>query len=145
MSERWLRLATALLAVAGLGIAGYLTYVHYSGAAIACSTGGCEKVQSSEYADVAGIPVAVLGLAGYTLLLLTAFVPGELGSLAAAGLALGGFAFAVYLIYVQVALINALCHWCLANDAVIALLLAVSALRIVVVGRASRVSLESAG
>lgn len=141
MSERGLRLATAGLALVGLGIAAYLTYVHYSGAAIACSTGGCEKVQTSSYAELAGIPVAVIGLVGYVLILLTAFLAGELGAVAAVGLTLGGFAFAVYLIYVQVALIEAFCIWCLASDGVLALLVLVSLLRLrAVTGRAQAAS-----
>lgn len=135
MGERGLRLATAGLALVGMGIAAYLTYVHYSGAAIACSTGGCEKVQTSSYAELAGIPVAVIGLVGYFLILLTVPVAGELGAVAAAGLALGGFAFAVYLIYVQVALIEAFCIWCLASDGVLALLVLVSLLRLRAVAR----------
>ena len=139
MSERGLRLATAVLALVGLGIAAYLTYVHYSGAAIACSTGGCEKVQTSSYAELAGIPVAVIGLAGYALILLTAFVAGELGAVAAVALTLGGVAFAVYLIYVQVALIEAFCIWCLASDAVLAVLVVASLLRLRIVARTARV------
>lgn len=135
MSERGLRLATAGLALVGLGIAAYLTYVHYSGAAIACSTGGCEKVQTSSYAELAGIPVAVIGLVGYFLILLTVLVAGEVGAVAAVGLTLGGFAFAVYLIYVQVALIEAFCIWCLASDGVLALLVLVSLLRLRTVTR----------
>jgi uncharacterized membrane protein len=138
VSERGLRLATALLALAGMGIAAYLTYVHYSGAAIACSTGGCEKVQTSSYAELAGIPVAVIGLVGYFLILLTAFVVGEVGAVAAVGLTLGGFAFAVYLIYVQVALIDALCIWCLASDAVLGVLVLVSLWRARTVAVAAR-------
>jgi uncharacterized membrane protein len=140
VSERGLRLATAVLALGGLGIAAYLTYVHYAGAAIACSTGGCEKVQTSSYAELAGIPVAVIGLVGYFLILLTAFVAGELGAVAAVALTLGGFAFAVYLIYVQVALIEALCIWCLASDAVLAVLVLTSLLRLRVVARSVRVA-----
>ena len=143
MSERALRLATGVLAFVGLGIAAYLTAVRYTGATIACTTGGCEKVQSSEYAEVAGVPVAVIGLVGYALLLATAFVPGELGALAAAGLALGGFAFCAYLVYVQIALVDAICHWCIANDAVMLVLLGVSLLRLTVVARAAR--LDAAG
>jgi uncharacterized membrane protein len=135
VSERGLRLATAVLALVGMGVAAYLTYVHYSGAAIACSTGGCEKVQTSSYAELAGIPVAVIGLVGYFLILLTVLVAGEVGAVAAVGLTLGGFAFAVYLIYVQVALIDALCIWCLASDGVLALLVLVSLLRLRMVAR----------
>ncbi len=136
MNERGLRLATAVLALVGAGIAGYLTYIHYSGAAIACSTGGCEKVQSSTYAELAGIPVALIGLVGYLLILATALVAGEVGAVAAAALTLGGFSFAAYLIYVQLALIDAVCLWCLASDAVMAILVLVSLLRLRAVTRA---------
>jgi uncharacterized membrane protein len=145
MSERGLRLATTLLAIAGLGIAAYLTYVRYAGAAIACSTGGCEKVQSSSYAELAGVPVAVIGLAGYALILATAFLSGEVGALAAAALTLGGFAFAVYLVYVQLGVIDAVCQWCIANDVVMAALVAVSLLRVRAVSRAAGVSAGSPG
>ncbi len=51
----------ALLSLAGLAVAGYLTYVHYEGIAPVCTTGGCEKVQSSVYAELGGIPVALIG------------------------------------------------------------------------------------
>ena len=143
MTERRLRAATGTLALVGLGLAAYLTYVRYAGAAIACTTGGCEKVQSSSYSELAGIPVAVIGLAGYSAILATAFVASEVGALAAAALTLAGFAFAVYLVYVQVALIEAVCQWCLASDAVTAALVAVSLLR--VRATAGRVSAESPG
>ena len=46
-----------VLAVIGLGLASYLTYVHYSGIKPACSLGGsCEKVQTSAYSHLAGVP-----------------------------------------------------------------------------------------
>lgn len=130
MSERALRAATAALALVGLGIASYLTYARYSGATIACSTGGCETVQSSSYAELAGIPVAVIGLVGYALILATALAGGEIAALAAAALTIGGFAFCVYLVYVQLALIDAVCQWCIGSDVVMLLLVLVSALRL---------------
>lgn len=130
MSERGLRLATGTLALVGVGIASYLTYVRYSGTAIACTTGGCEKVQSSSYAELAGVPVAVIGLVGYVLILVTAFFAGEVAALAAAALTVGGFAFCVYLVYVQLAVIDAICQWCIASDVVMLLLLVVALLRL---------------
>jgi uncharacterized membrane protein len=120
MTDARLRAAIASLALAGAGIAAYLTYAWYAEATIACATGGCETVQSSEYARVLGIPVPVLGLAGYLAILATAFVPGENGRIAAAALALGGLAFSAYLLLVQVVAIGAFCVWCLASDAVMA-------------------------
>jgi uncharacterized membrane protein len=61
VSDRSLRIAVALLALVGAGIAGYLTYARYAHVSIACSTGGCETVQSSEYAEIVGLEVASLG------------------------------------------------------------------------------------
>jgi uncharacterized membrane protein len=130
VSERSLRVAVALLALAGLGIAAYLTYARYAHATIVCTTGGCETVQSSDYAEVLGIPVAVLGLVGYAAILVTAFLPGESARLAGAALALGGLVFSVYLIFVQIFPIGAFCVWCLASDLVMFLLAAATVARL---------------
>ena len=65
MSERSLRLATAALALAGAAVATYLLVVRATGSSLVCSTGGCEAVQSSPYAELAGVPVALLGLIGF--------------------------------------------------------------------------------
>lgn len=130
MTERELRGAVAALALVGAGIAAYLTYTRYSGAQIFCQTGGCETVQQSSYAKVAGIPVAVLGLAGYLAILATALRPGPIPAAAGAVLALGGLAFSLYLLAVQLWVIDAICQWCLASDGVLALLAAASLLRL---------------
>lgn len=122
MSDRALRIAVGVLALAGTGIAAYLTYTKYADATIACATGGCETVQDSEYAEILGLPVPVLGLVGYLAIFATAWFAGESARVAGAALALGGLAFSVYLIFVQVFAIEAFCQWCLASDAVMALL-----------------------
>jgi uncharacterized membrane protein len=69
MSERRLRVVVGVLAAAGVAVAAYLTYARYTDTAIACATGGCETVQSSRYAEVAGVPVALLGLGAYIAIL----------------------------------------------------------------------------
>jgi len=127
VSDRSLRIAVAALALVGAGIAAYLTYARYAHVTIACSTGGCETVQSSDYAEIVGIPVAVLGLTGYLAIFATALLRGERARVVGAGLALGGLIFSLYLILVQVFAIEAFCQWCLASDAVM-LLLTVAAL-----------------
>ena len=119
-----LRTGIALLSLVGAGIAAYLVYTRYSGASIFCSTGGCETVQNSKYAEVAGIPVAVLGLIGYAAILVTAAVPGPTPAAVGVAFAAIGVAFSAYLLYAQVVLIDAICQWCVANDAVISLLAA---------------------
>lgn len=127
MSGRVARPVMAALALAGLGIASYLVYVHYSGSQIACSTGGCEAVQESRYADIFGLPIAVLGVSSYAVLLLTLARDDLPARVATAAVAVAGAIFAVYLVIVQLAVVDAICQWCVASDA-LTVLLAVLAL-----------------
>lgn len=132
MSDRALRATIAALALLGLAIAGYLTYVHYGDAAPLCvAQAACEKVQTSAYAEFAGIPVALLGAIGYALILMSLLLPGDLGRLSAAGLAFGGFAFSAYLTYHELFTIDAICPWCVASAVVMTTLLALTAWRVV--------------
>jgi uncharacterized membrane protein len=127
-----LRRATAVLAVLGIAIAGYLTWVHYAGLEPVCvgGGGGCERVQSSRWAELAGIPVAVLGLGGYIAILASLALPEEPGALAAAFMSLVGFGFSVWLTYVEIAKIDAICQWCVASAVVMTALALVSVTRL---------------
>jgi uncharacterized membrane protein len=127
VSDRALRVAVALVAVAGVAVAGYLTYVHYQPDALICTSGGgCETVQESSYAELAGIPVALLGLLGYVAVLVLVAWDSELARTLAAAIALTAAGFAVYLIVLQAFVIDAWCVWCLVNDLVIVPLLAIT-------------------
>jgi uncharacterized membrane protein len=130
VSERTLRAAIGALAIAGLAVAGYLTYARYAHVELICSTGGCETVQGSRYAVVAGVPVAVLGLIGYVVLLVTALLPQPWAAAAGAAAALAGLAFAAYLLVVQLVVIDAVCQWCVASDAVLAAIAVLAVLRL---------------
>ena len=90
VSARAARIAIAALALVGISITTYLLYTRYSGNRIACPTGGCETVQESRYAELAGIPVAAIGLVGYLALLVTTFVRSEAGRAAAVAISLAG-------------------------------------------------------
>ena len=125
-----LRLAILVLAIAGAAIAAYLTYVHYADVAPICTTGGCEKVQRSSYAKVAGVPVAVLGLIAYATIALTTLRPGLVAATVGAVVALGGAAFSGYLLWAQLGPIGAICQWCLGNDVVIAVVAVLSVVRL---------------
>ena len=125
MTDRALRLAAAIVALAGVGVAGYLTWVHFDDAALVCvAGGGCETVQESEYAEIAGVPVAALGLVAYSIVLGLVAWDSPSARLAAATIALVGLLFSMYLLVLQLFVIDAVCVWCMVNDVVIAPLLA---------------------
>lgn len=130
MTDRTLRLCVAALATAGLVVSGYLTWARYADVTIACSTGGCETVQGSSYATVAGIPVPVLGIVGYATLFATALFVLDLARALGAAVALGAFAFSAYLLFVQLALIDAVCDWCVVNDAIVTAVVPFAVLRL---------------
>lgn len=123
-----LRAAVAAVALLGAAVAGYLTTVHYAHVAPVCTTGGCEQVQRSRYAELRGLPVAVLGLVAYLAVGVTTLRRGLVPAAAAAFVALVGVAFSGYLLWAQIARIHAICQWCVGNDA-IALVLAVLCVR----------------
>jgi uncharacterized membrane protein len=131
VSDRRLRQVAIVLALIGLGVAGYLTYVHYEGVEPVCGLGGdCEKVQTSEWADLAGVPVALLGLIGYVAILATLFVEREEALIAGALVALVGFGFSVYLTYRELFSIDAICPWCVASAVIMTLLAIVMTVRL---------------
>jgi uncharacterized membrane protein len=132
VTTRGLRIATGVLALIGVGIAGYLTWVHYAGLKPFCvgGGGGCERVQTSRWAELGGIPVAVLGLGGYLLLLATLLLPEDPGRSAAAFISLVGVGFSAWLTYVELEKIDAVCQWCVASAVVMTLLAIVSVIRL---------------
>jgi uncharacterized membrane protein len=131
MTERRLRIAVAVLALAGLGVAGYLTWVHYADLEPICAggSGGCERVQTSDYAELAGVPVALLGVIGYAAILASLAIPGEAGRFAGALVALAGFGFSAWLTYVELFEIDAICQWCVASAVIMTALAVVTSLR----------------
>jgi len=114
---------TALLALGGIGIALYLTVVHYADQPIVCSSvGDCELVNSSEYAKLGGVPVAALGAAAYATMFVLAgyaLLRGDALSLAALwGVAAASFGFSMYLTYIELFVLGAICVWCVASASV---------------------------
>jgi len=128
------RQAIALLALAGFFVALYLwLYKIGAAGALKCGTGGCETVQTSRWADLLGVPVAFYGVVGYAVLLAVALVGlqqawlGRRGpTLLLAGLATGGTAFSVWLTYLELFVIHAICRWCVASAAIMLLIWLVS-------------------
>jgi uncharacterized membrane protein len=116
----------AAIAVFGIAVASYLTYVKLSGGVPLCGPlAGCETVQTSEYSTVLGIPVSAFGLA-YSITML-ALVGGWWRSgdrrflMGAYMIGLTGVVAVAYLVFLQLAVIHAVCAWCMAFDASVVL------------------------
>ena len=129
---RRLDVAIGLIALVGLGIAAYLTYIHYAGIKPLClaSGGGCEKVQSSHWSKLGGVPVAVLGVVVYAAILALLLVPGEAGLAATAMVALVGFGFSLYLTWAELFRIHAICQWCVASAVLMSALATLTVVRL---------------
>lgn len=128
-------MAVATLALIGLFVALYLWLWKIGVVGVmACGTGACETVQLSEYAVLFGIPVAFYGVVGYAALLSVSllgltplWVERRWPTLLLVALSGVGVAFTAYLTYVEAALINAWCRWCLVSAALIVAIFLTSA------------------
>ncbi len=131
----WFNLAIPVLAVIGLGVAIYLMVIEITSIPAICGPiGDCNTVQQSPYSRVFGvIPVGVLGALGY-LGILAAWLWGKISSgklaaympLAIFGMGIFGTLFSVYLTYLELFVIKAVCIWCLSSAVIITLLMLVS-------------------
>jgi len=125
VSDRALRLGVAVIAAVGAAVAAYLTYVHYRPDALVCTGGGgCEAVQESAYAELLGVPVALLGLLAYVAVLVLVAWDVPVARTLTAAVALTAVGFAAYLVALQAFVIDAWCVWCLVNDLAVVPLLA---------------------
>ena len=126
MSDRALRVAIVVLALAGAAVSGYLAIAKLADASVICPTSGCETVQRSNYSELLGVPVAAIGLLGYVAIGATALRRGPAAAAVGAALAGAAVLFAGYLLVLQLFVIDAVCTWCATSD-VIAAALAVTA------------------
>ncbi len=131
LTEKPVRITTALAALAGLSFAIYLGVTWAQGGFPTCSTGGCAAVQISDGADLFfGIRTTTVGMVGYSLVLLSLLIPGNAGRLATAFLATFGFATSVYLSYYSSTELNTTCQWCLGSGAAMTTIFALSYYRL---------------
>ena len=131
----WQTLAIPLLALAGLGVAGYLAYVETRAVPAVCGpVGDCNAVQSSSYAKLGGVlPVGVLGAVAYVAILaawlwgrLRSDLLAEVAPLVVFCMALFGTLFSLYLTFLEPFVIHAVCAWCLTSAVIITLLMLLS-------------------
>jgi uncharacterized membrane protein len=127
-------MAVTVLSLIGFFVAAYLLLwkVGLFGE-LACSTGGCETVQTSEYSDFLGLPVALYGVAGFVSMFVVALVglqPRWLERMELTVLLIVisgvGVAFSGYLTYLEASVIHAWCQWCIASAIIVTSIFAIS-------------------
>jgi len=136
--DKWLYRASLALVVLGLLVSIYMTiYKLTSNDKMCIGSGDCHTVNASIYSEVNGIPVAAIGIVGYLAILGVLLFENrnrffkENATLMVFGFALTGFLFTVWLIYVEVALLNALCPFCLTSQVAMTLIFIISVIRLI--------------
>ncbi len=139
---KWIIAIFIILSFFGFLDASYLTLKHYLGTPLNCSVfEGCEKVANSPYAVILGVPVALLGMIYYTALFFLSYLYYETKNPRLApwilGLPVAGFLFSLYLVYLQLFVIKAICVYC-AGSALISTILFILSLVLVLSASATR-------
>lgn len=114
--------------VAGVAISIYLTILHYAGTVPACPVSGhinCEAVLSSRYGVIAGttIPTSAAGIVWFAVSALLWLRP--LGRLQLVWSVIG-MATVLYLVYVEIVALGAICLWCTAAHVLVLLILLIA-------------------
>jgi uncharacterized membrane protein len=132
-AEGTLRRIIAFVAALGIGVATYITIADSGGGAPTCLAGGggCETVANSSYSHIAGVNIAVFGIVGYVLLLASAFIVSDAARFGGFAVALGGFGFSVYLTYLEIFKIEAICQWCVGSAVLMTILFLLNATRLI--------------
>lgn len=141
MEKRLPQLAI-LLTVIGLLVSVYMTiYKVTSNDSMCIGSGACKTVNESRYSEVTiggvRIPVAVIGVVGYTAILAVLLLEPNVnflqqnGSLVFFGLSLMGFLFTLYLVYVEIVLIKAFCPFCVTSQIAMTFIFILSVIRAV--------------
>lgn len=121
------RMGVALLSLVGIFVAAYL-YLYKIGkiGSVMCGTGGCETVQLSRWSSFLGLDVALIGLVGYAglfglalLSLQPRFASDPRPARLLAVLSGIGVLFAVYLTWLELFVIHAICRWCVGSALII--------------------------
>jgi len=130
-SVKWSQSLIPILAILGLGVAIYLSYVEITAVPAICGpVGDCNTVQQSQYARILGVlPVGLAGVVGY-LAILAAWIWGKLRKdqfaefvpTALFGMTVFGTLYSIYLTYLEIYVIHAVCIWCITSAVVMGVL-----------------------
>ena len=138
MRNRFFWMTSLVVAAIGLADAIYLTWVKLAHQAVFCpGYGGCDTVNTSPYSEIAGLPIALIGAGAYLAVLILLLLENtgnfwrENSSLLVFGISLAGVLFSAYLTYIEIAVIHAICLYCVTSAVAILILFILTILRLV--------------
>ena len=130
-------LGSIALAMIGLVDSIYLAWIKLANQVASCgSVGDCETVNNSRYADIGGVPIALIGAVGYLLILVLLGLdrPGrgenEAVRFALFGVTLAGTIYSAYLTYIELFVLRAICPFCVVSALTMTGLFVLSFLRL---------------
>jgi uncharacterized membrane protein len=136
--DKWLYRLSVAFVIVGLLVSIYMTiYKITSNDKLCLGSGDCSTVNNSRYAEVNGIPVAAIGIIGYAAILAVLLLESRPGffqqnsTLMIFGMALIGFLFTAWLIYVEIALIKAICPFCVTSQVAMTIIFIIAVIRLI--------------
>jgi uncharacterized membrane protein len=139
----WLPVLVAVLSLVGVGVSGYLTYTRWFDKSVVCAgLHSCQTVAESSYSHLGPVPVSVLGVLGYAAILAVAAFWLRVGDrfgdwplLAIWGMSVGGVVYSIYLTYVELFVIDAVCIWCVTQAVVMLCVFILTTAGVLTMGR----------
>ena len=136
--DKWLYRASVALVILGLLVSIYMTIYKLTGDDGMClGSGDCHTVNASKYSEVNGIPVAIFGIGGYLAILAVLYFENsnrffkQNATLMIFGMSLTGFLFTVWLIYVEIALLKAICPFCVTSQVAMTIIFILAVARLI--------------
>jgi uncharacterized membrane protein len=137
LTDKFMRWGSYLLTIIGLIDSAYLTWVKISHTEVYCGTSGeCQIVSNSPYSEIAGIPIALFGMGAYFVLLILIYLETRSefwfinSPLFVFGITLAGTLYSAYLTYIEIAVLRAICPYCVLSAIVMLLLFAIAIIRL---------------
>jgi uncharacterized membrane protein len=135
--DKWLYRAMIVLTIIGIAVSVYMTIYKYSGNDGMClGSGDCSTVNASRFSELYGVPVAVFGVGGYAAILLVLLYERRVaflrtnGTLVMFGISLLGFLFTLYLVYLEIWVIKAICPFCVTSQVAMTLIFILAVMRL---------------
>ena len=136
--DKWLYRISVVLVVLGILVSIYMTiYKVTSNDSMCLGSGDCSTVNASSYSEVNGIPVAAIGVLGYVAILAVLYFETrnnffkKNGTLLIFGMSLTGFLFTVWLIYVEIAYLRAICPFCVTSQVAMTIIFIIAVMRLI--------------